>query len=249
MNSVSPTEIDVQLDRLSPVPLYFQLAQAMEHAIVGGKLQPGDRIENEIDLAKRLSMSRPTARQAIQALVDKGLLVRKRGVGTQVVRNEVHRAVELTSLYEDLVDDGRTPTTELLDYRLGPAGAEIADELGIDHDASVVQMRRLRLADGEPIAILTNYLPADFAPAPDELSQKGLYQCLRSRGITIQLARQRIGARLAEGDEAELLHEDDLSAVLVMQRVAYNEMGKAIELGRHVYRSSLYFFDVSVHSR
>ncbi|AVL99006.1 GntR family transcriptional regulator [Gordonia iterans] len=249
MTRVSPTEIDVELDRLSPVPLYFQLAQAMEHAIVAGQLQPGDRIENEIDLAKRLNMSRPTARQAIQALVDKGLLVRKRGVGTQVVRNEVHRAVELTSLYEDLADAHRTPTTELLDYRLGPADTEVADELGVDHDAPVVEMRRLRLADGEPIAILTNFLPADFAPAPDELSQKGLYQCLRSRGLTIQLARQRIGARIAEGDEARLLHEEEGCAVLTMQRVAFNEMGKAIELGRHVYRSSLYFFDVSVHSR
>lgn len=249
MSRVSTTEIDVELDRLSPVPLYFQLAQAMEQAIVGGELRPGDRIENEIDLAKRLSMSRPTARQAIQALVDKGLLVRKRGVGTQVVRNEVHRAVELTSLYEDLIDAGRSPTTELLDYRLGPADPEVADELGLEREAPVVELRRLRLANDEPLAILSNYLPADLAPAPDELRQKGLYQCLRARGITIQLARQRIGARLAEGDESELLHEEPGGAVLTMQRVAFNEMGKAIELGRHVYRSSIYFFDVSVHSR
>ncbi|WP_024332542.1 GntR family transcriptional regulator [Gordonia hirsuta] len=246
---MSAIEIDVELDRLSPVPLYFQLEQALEQAIVSGRLQPGDRIENEVDLAKRLNMSRPTARQAIQSLVDKGLLVRKRGVGTQVVRNEVHRAVELTSLYEDLADVGRMPTTELLDYRLGPAEDEIADELGIEPGASIVEMRRLRLADDEPIAILTNYLPADFAPAPDELRQKGLYQGLRSRGITIQLARQRIGARLAEGDESRLLNEDAGCAVLTMQRVAFDEMGKAVELGRHVYRSSLYFFDVSVQSR
>lgn len=249
MARVSVTEIDVELDRRSPVPLYFQLAQAMESAIVGGHLQPGDRIENEIDLAKRLNMSRPTARQAIQALVDKGLLVRKRGVGTQVVRNEVHRSVELTSLYEDLLEEGRGPATDLLAYRLGPAEPEIADELGIEHEAPVVAMRRLRLADGEPIAILTNYLPADFAPAPDELTQKGLYQCLRARGLTIALARQQIGARLADDDEASLLHEDAGSAVLTMQRVAFDETGRAVELGRHVYRSSLYFFDVSVHSR
>ncbi|MGB3698294.1 MAG: GntR family transcriptional regulator [Gordonia sp. (in: high G+C Gram-positive bacteria)] len=249
MSRVSATKIDVELDRLSPIPLYYQLAQAMEQAILGGRLQPGDRIENEIDLAKRLSMSRPTARQAIQALVDKGLLVRKRGVGTQVVRNEVHRAVELTSLYEDLVEAGRSPTTELLDYRLGAADDEIADELGLDREAPIVEIRRLRRADDEPIAILANYLPADFAPAPDELRQKGLYQCLRARGVTISEARQRIGARLAEDDEAQLLHEDEGEAVLTMQRVAFSEMGQAVELGRHVYRASLYFFDVTVQSR
>lgn len=70
----------VELDRSSPVPLYFQLAQTIENAIIGGELAPGDRFENELALAKRLNLSRPTTRRAIQELVDKGLLVRKRGV-------------------------------------------------------------------------------------------------------------------------------------------------------------------------
>ena len=92
----------VELDRSSPVPLYYQLAQAIEAAIRDGELAPGDRFENELALAKRLTLSRPTTRRAIQELVDKGLLVRKRGVGTQVVQNPVHRRVELTSLFDDL---------------------------------------------------------------------------------------------------------------------------------------------------
>lgn len=93
----------VELDRSSPVPpLYYQLAQAIEAAIRSGELAPGDRFENELALAKRLTLSRPTTRRAIQELVDKGLLVRKRGVGTQVVQNPVHRRVELTSLFDDL---------------------------------------------------------------------------------------------------------------------------------------------------
>jgi DNA-binding GntR family transcriptional regulator len=94
--------LTVELDRSSPVPLYYQLAQAIEAAIRDGELAPGDRFENELALAKRLTLSRPTTRRAIQELVDKGLLVRKRGVGTQVVQNPVHRRVELTSLFDDL---------------------------------------------------------------------------------------------------------------------------------------------------
>ena len=81
----------VELDRSSPVPLYSQLAQAIEAAIRYGDLAPGDRFENELALAKRLTLSRPTTRKAIQQLVDKGLLVRKRGIGTQVVQNPVLR--------------------------------------------------------------------------------------------------------------------------------------------------------------
>ncbi|MFT4042759.1 MAG: GntR family transcriptional regulator [Gordonia sp. (in: high G+C Gram-positive bacteria)] len=244
---VAPVPVD--LDRTSPVPLYYQLAQALEQSILDGRLSLGDRIENEIDLAKRLNLSRPTARQAIQALVDKGLLVRKRGVGTQVVRNEVHRSVELTSLHEDLVAAGQVPSTRLLDYRLGRPDAEIADELGIERTTPIVSIRRLRFADDVPLAILANHIPADLAPAPDELQNKGLYQCFRGRGVAIAQAQQRIGARLAEGDESELLADDPHGAVLTMQRIAFNDSGVAIELGRHVYRASRYFFDVTVFSR
>jgi DNA-binding GntR family transcriptional regulator len=113
--------LEVELDRSSPVPLYYQLAQAIEAAIRDGDLVPGDRFENELDLAKRLTLSRPTTRRAIQEIVDKGLLVRKRGVGTQVVQNPVHRRVELTSLFDDLARAGQEPTTELLDYQVGQA--------------------------------------------------------------------------------------------------------------------------------
>ena len=73
------------IDRSSPTPLYFQLAQAIEGAITGGALPAGSRLENEVLLAQRYGLSRPTVRRAVQELVDKGLLVRKRGVGTQVI--------------------------------------------------------------------------------------------------------------------------------------------------------------------
>lgn len=93
--------------------------------------QAGDRFENELALAKRLNLSRPTTRRAIQELVDKGLLVRKRGVGTQVVQTPVHRPVELTSLFDDLARAGQEPTTQVLDYRLGPATDDIAQHLNL----------------------------------------------------------------------------------------------------------------------
>ena len=118
--------LTVELDRSSPVPLYYQLAQAIEAAIRDGELAPGDRFENELALAKRLTLSRPTTRRAIQELVDKGLLVRKRGVGTQVVQNPVHRRVELTSLFDDLARAGQEPSTRLLEYHVGPPDEEVA---------------------------------------------------------------------------------------------------------------------------
>src|SRR5699024_2248147 len=105
--------LDLSVDRDSATPLYLQLAGGIEEAMRAGTLPPGSRLENELALSKRLGLSRPTVRQGIQELVDKGMLVRKRGVGTQVVQAPVNRQVALTSLYDDLRTAGKSPRTEI----------------------------------------------------------------------------------------------------------------------------------------
>lgn len=239
----------VELDRSSPVPLYFQLAQAIEGAILGGDLGPGDRFENELDLAKRLNLSRPTTRRAIAELVDKGLLVRKRGVGTQVVHGPAHRPVELTSLFDDLARAGQNPSTTLLDYRVGAPTEDLALELNLSDGEEVVTIRRLRLSNGEPLALMTNHLPAALAPGPDELETHGLYQSLRTRGVHIRLVRQRIGAKAADREEAALLDEKVRAPLLTMNRTAFDDEGRVVEFGSHVYRASRYHFDTTVVER
>ena len=97
----------ITVDRASPVPLYFQIAQHLERAIESGELPAGARLENEVLLAEQLGLSRPTMRRAMQYLVDRGMLVRKRGIGTQVVRAKVKRPVELSSLWDDLASSGQ----------------------------------------------------------------------------------------------------------------------------------------------
>jgi DNA-binding GntR family transcriptional regulator len=231
------------------VPLYYQLSQAIEAAIRTGDLAPGDRFENELALAKRLTLSRPTTRRAIQELVDKGLLVRKRGVGTQVVQNPVHRRVELTSLFDDLARAGQEPTTQLLEYHTGVASDDVAAELNLSGDHEVVTIRRLRCANGEPLAVMTNYLPVELAPAADELEENGLYQSLRARGVHIRLARQRIGARPASRTEARLLDEKAGAPLLTMSRTAFDDSGKAVEFGDHGYRASRYYFETTLVDR
>ena len=243
------TTLSIELDRSSPVPLYFQVAQVFEKAILDGQLKPGDRFENELALAKRLNLSRPTTRRAIQELVDKGLLVRKRGVGTQVVQTPVHRPVELTSLFDDLARAGQEPATRVLDYSLGPASDEIAEHLNLPAGSEVVVMRRLRTSGGQPLALMTNHLPAALAPDTEELEHAGLYQSLRSRGVHIRLARQRIGAKATDRDEARLLDEKPKAPLLVMERTAFDDSGRIVEFGSHVYRASRYYFDTTLVDR
>ncbi|TXN31608.1 GntR family transcriptional regulator [Lacisediminihabitans profunda] len=237
----------MDLERSGPMPLYFQIAQRIERAILGGDLPAGSRLENEVALGERLGLSRPTIRRAIQELVDKGLLVRRRGIGTQVVHGQVTRRVELTSLFDDLVGGGQKPSTRVLTLDVVPADANVAEKLAVAEGDPTLHVRRVRLADDVPVAVLENWLPADFLDvSSDELKDHGLYQVLRGRGVTIRVAKQRIGARKATVEEAVLLEIDRGSALLTMDRTAYDNSGRAVEFGHHCYRPDLYSFEVTL---
>ncbi|WP_174856207.1 MULTISPECIES: GntR family transcriptional regulator [unclassified Streptomyces] len=238
-------ELRLSVDRGSPVPLYFQLSQQLEEAIEQGRLLPGSLLGNEIELATRLGLSRPTVRQAIQVLVDKGLLIRRRGVGTQVVHSQIKRPLELSSLYEDLETAGQRPATRVLRIEHVIAPPEVAAALGLDKEVQVHLVERLRLAHGEPIARLRNYLPEGLIqPREGELEATGLYRLLRAAGVTLHSARQRIGARSATADEGTLLGEATGAPLLTMERTAYDDTGRAVEYGSHLYRASRYSFEL-----
>ncbi|MGW7512272.1 GntR family transcriptional regulator [Streptomyces massasporeus] len=236
--------LDFALDRGSPVPLYHQLAQQLEAAIERGVLAPGNLLGNEVDLSVRLGLSRPTVRQAIQSLVDKGLLVRRRGVGTQVVHSQVKRPLELSSLYDDLETAGQAPTTEVVRNEVVPASCEVAAALGVPEGHEVTVLDRLRRTHGRPVALLRNHLPVSLLDLGGaRLEATGLYRMMRSAGITLHSARQTIGARAATAEEAARLDEREGAALLTMQRTAYDDTGRPVEYGTHIYRASLYTFD------
>jgi GntR family transcriptional regulator len=238
------TAVDFDVDRSSPVPLYYQLAQQLESAIEHGRLVPGSLLANEIELAGRLGLSRPTVRQAIQSLVDKGLLVRRRGIGTQVVHSQVKRPLELSSLYDDLQAAGQSPATRVLRNETESASAEVAAALGVAEGSEVVTLERLRLTYGEPMAYLHNYLPVALLDLDNaQLESTGLYRMMRSAGISLHSAHQAVGARNATADEAGLLTEEVGAALLTMRRTTYDDKGRAVEYGSHIYRAARYAFD------
>jgi DNA-binding GntR family transcriptional regulator len=237
----------IRVDRSSPVPLYFQVAQHLEHMIESGDLPMGTRLENETHLADQLGLSRPTMRRAIEYLVGRGLLVRKRGIGTQVVHAKVTREVELTSLYDDLAKTGRDPSTKVVSFRAEGAPEALAAQLGIAAGTPVYVFERLRFADGEPLALMRNHVPAHLVDlTAADLEAQGLYNLLRANGITMRIAKQAIGARAATAAEARALGETRGAPLLTMERSAYDEHGRAVEHGHHLYRASRYSFDLTL---
>jgi DNA-binding GntR family transcriptional regulator len=244
----SPASIIV--DRASPVPMYYQVAQQLEQAIESGELAPGTRLDGELALADLLGVSRPTLRRAIEYLVDRGYLVRRRAVGTRVVHPKVRRPVELTSLYGDLTASRKNPRTTVLSLETAAATDRVAHALGLNDGVEVLALERLRHADGRPLAIMRNWLPLGLVELDAErLGRSGLYQLMRAAGIGLHLASQTIGARGATAAEARLLEAHKGEPLLTMERITYNESGQPVELGNHIYRASLYSFEIVLVTR
>ena len=244
------TAVDVVLDRSSPIPLYFQVARQIESAIERGELLPGQRLDNEIDLADRFGLSRPTLRKAIEELVAKGLLVRKRGVGTQVVQGQLNRPVELSSLHDDLTKTLQRPSTRVISCGMVPADAEVSLALGVPVGETVLAIERVRLARDEPLALMRNWLPAAFSDITSEaLTQRGLYELMRAVGVPMRIANQRIGAVAASPAPARLLGAKRGAPLLTLERITYDDTGAPVELGRHVYRAETYTFQTTVVGR
>lgn len=242
----------VTLDRSSPVPLYFQVAQALQAAIEAGALPPGSRLDNEIQLADALGLSRPTMRRAMEYLVDKGLIIRRRGIGTTIVQPKVRRPLQLSSLYDDLQTGGQQPTTSVLSLDVVAAPPEVGQALGLEPGAQVHRIVRLRRAGGRPIARMTNHLPTTLPGlgpgqiTAEALEATGLYRLLRSAGVHLHAADQTVSARKATAQESRLLEEPRGAALLTMQRVAFDDHGRAVEFGSHVYAASRYSFSLSM---
>lgn len=243
------------IDRSVPVPLYYQLASQLEAAIESGALPPGSYLDNEVDIAKTLGLARPTVRQAMGYLTQKGLVSRKRALGTVVLNPKVDRDVHLSSLHDDLARDGRHPRTTVLQCKLVPANPIVADALQVEERSRVLFIERVRSADDEPIALMHNYLPEGLvADLPDglvdatseELEKHGLYELLRTAGVKLVEAKQRMGAKKASAREARLLTESRGAPLVTMERLAFDADHHPVEYAEHVYRATRYNFITTI---
>lgn len=240
----------IEIDRSSPVPVYFQLGRRLEEAIERGELAPGERLPTEMELAATLTISRPTIRRAIEDLVAKNLLTRKRGVGTRVTDVQIRRRVALTSLFDDLAEAGRQPRTRVLSFDRECVDRHAARMLGLPATERLVHCERLRLADGVPLAVLRNWLPPRFADLDAEaLATRSLYQLMGEWNGRPAVAKQRITAKSATPAQARLLDIRPHTPLISMQRTSFDGTGAAVEFSDNVYRGDHYAIEVTVLNR
>lgn len=242
------TELNVILDRVSPVPLYHQLARQLKDAVEGGRVPKGSFLANELVLADRWKVSRPTVRRAIGELVDDGLLVRRRGVGTQVVNAQVRRPFTLSSLFDDLAAAGGEPRTEVITHERLPAPDDIAVSLAVEPDTELVYMMRLRSTGTLRLALMRNWVLVEAAGhiTREQLETTGLYAMLRDRGVRPHYATQRLCAKAAGAEEARLLGIAAGAPLVTMRRVMQDDTGRPVEVGDHVYDAAHYSVEMAV---
>lgn len=245
----SPSSFSLRLDGSSATPAYLQVAQGVTHLIESGKLSEGSALPSERDLSSHLGLSRVTVRQALRVLEAQGLVVRRHGSGTFVApRRIVQPLSALTGFSEDMRARGLTPGGRVLSLEVGRPTPQEAMNLGQSPLLDVVRLKRLRTADGDPLAIEMSVLPTRlFDRVPRERLECGsLYEVLRERGFVPSRAMQHLRALDADAETARLLHLSEGGAVLATERVTWDANGGVLEYARSQYRGDRYDFIVEL---
>jgi GntR family transcriptional regulator len=238
------------IDKKSPVPYYDQLAELLRHEI-GQRLARGEtyQLPSENELSEQHGISRQTVRHALDELERDGWIYRQKGVGSFAVARRVEQ--ELTSLVstsEAMRQRGwRLETCILSVAQLCPP-SYVAAALELAAEAEVYEVQRLRLADGAPVSLQTNYLPVALCPKLEENDlSSSLYRLLETRyGLRLWTGKETLRARGAASHEAHLLDIKEGAPVMHTERITYAANGIPVEYLDAVWRGDRYDFKVTL---
>lgn len=224
---------------------YEQLASTLEARIA--PMAPHAALPTERELMEDFSMSRSTVRQAIRVLLGRGLVYNVQGSGTYVSDPEVvSKTLRLTGFTEDMRQRGLEPSSRVISNESLAASPELASTLQVPPGAPLRMLRRLRLADGVPMALETIYLDDDLLASSEVDFDHSIYEQLADAGIVIDRAVQTIRAVNLDVDQAHLLDQAVAAAAIQVSRVTYTDRGQPFEQAVTTYRGDRYSFQISV---
>lgn len=226
------------------IPLYLQIYDTLKSQMADGTYPAGSRLPSETALAHRFGVTRMTVRQALSRLHAEGLILARRGIGTFTALAKLERrASRLTGLHEDLVERGYKPSSRVLTLRMGTFPPDLGERLGLPSSEPMLYLSRLRMADGEPVAVHNAYLRRTLCPGleREDFREVSLYGLLEHRyGLTLGHADQRVQAVLAASAHATLLGVRRGSPVLHIERLTYLKDGRALGITDSYYRADRY---------
>jgi GntR family transcriptional regulator len=211
------------------------------------KLEEGDAVPPERELAARFGVSRETVRQALHELLVEGRIER-RGRGTVVSRPKLIQPLSLQSYTEGARERGRVPGRELVTWEDIEATAELALGLDVSSGDAVMHLERVLLADGQRIGLESSYLPRQrFGYLTDSFDPAtSLYAAIRAGGVQFGSAVERIETALPSPREAALLESTTAMPMLLLNRRSLDTDGRPIEMVRALYRGDRVAFETKL---
>ena len=234
-----------KLQTHSSSPLYHQLMQRITADIEKGVYPVGSRIPPEHELEEQYQVSRVTVRRALAELTEKGQLERKQGKGTFVSEPHVQQNLKsLHSFHDACRQNGKTPGTRVV--RVTETGADEADlqELNLKEGSRVLEILRVRLADGEPVVLEKNHFSMAYTYLEEEDLSGSLYALLREYGTEPAQAVHDISMRFADRDEAKLLEIEEGAPLLCLHELVFDQRGRPLHNCTQLIRGDRFVFRI-----
>ncbi len=232
------------LNKDLPVPLYHQLKCALMEGIESGRWQTGEQLPNESKLAETFGVSKITVRQALQELADLGYVRREQGRGTFISKPKLDQGPrELTSFSEEMRRHRLRPSSRVIDRAIAKATGRIAEGLELRDEEPVFVLKRLRMAEDEPMGVQTAHIPLALAPAltDEDFENVSLYELLQTRyGLQPARALETYFAVAVEAEAAGMLGIAAGSPVFAVERITFLANGKPFEFVQSTMRGDRY---------
>jgi GntR family transcriptional regulator len=220
----------------NPLPLYYQIKEDIKEKIRNKEYKVGEKIPSEASMMELYNASRMTIR-------NEDFVTKSQGQGTYIKRPKATQQFNrITSWAETMRAFGREVTSALI-RAVAVDADEVIAEFGIDKGTPLYLIERLRYCDGEPMAIIRNYIVQTVAPGlPDSITEGGsLYALLENRyHVVFDSAKEIVGARGATPEEAKMLNVKKGTPVMVNKRIVYDEQEKPFEVDFTVNRADGY---------
>lgn len=234
----------LRVDKNSRIPIYIQISEGIRKVLVTRQVPAGSQLPSSFELCQQFAVSRVTLRQAFDLLERDGLIETRRGKGTFVACPRVQKTLtDMRGFGEEMRLRGKVPSTRMLLFQESRPGLAARDLLRLEEHQPVYEIRRLRLADGVPLAIEDVQLPSALVPRLDRanLSERSLYGVLEEEyGIRLVRCEDEVSAVLPNREQKRILGLDHPVALLQIKRVSYTKDDLPVELAVTVYRGDVY---------
>lgn len=220
-------------------PLYIQLREIIRFKIESGEYAPLTPLPSENEIADEYAVTRQTVRNAVDTLINEGLLRRVPGKGVYVLGDSINRDLEvLKGFTQTMLDRNVMPSTKVLKKQLRPAGAKYAMMFGIVPEEEIFYIKRMCYGNNEPVSLEEIFVPKSLVPKIGgiDLTVFSLYEIYEIYGIHLERARQTLDMVHLEQGDANLLGISTQTPVMLFECTSYDENGRIIECSRSYTR-------------